>query len=119
MLIAPLEVSHQQKILNQGQLGFYPQKCGLIQAWNMSNGKDYKLLKNNGPSHADCVYALEANAASGILFSGGGGMQLNAPQSDPFIRAWKMKQDQSGFDLIGEMQGHTAGIKTLQIVQKL
>ena len=93
-----------------------PQKCGLIQVWNMSNGKEYKLLKNNGPSHADCVYALEANATSGILFSGGGGMQLNAPQSDPFIRAWKMKQDQSGFDLIGEMQGHTAGIKTLQIV---
>ena len=82
----------------------------------MSNGKEYKLLKNNGPSHADCVYALEANATSGILFSGGGGMQLNAPQSDPFIRAWKMKQDQSDFDLIGEMQGHTAGIKTLQIV---
>ena len=66
-----------------------PQKCGLIQVWNMSNGKEYKLLKNNGPSHADGVYALEANATSGILFSGGGGMHLNAPQSDPFIRPGK------------------------------
>ena len=42
----------------------------------MQSGVEYKLLKNNGPSHAQRVYALEANAASGILFSGGGGMDI-------------------------------------------
>lgn len=92
-----------------------PQICGLIQVWNMQSGKEYKLLKNGGPSHAKCVFALEANAASGILFSGGGDMAIG-PQSDPAIRAWKMNQDQSDFELIGEMQGHKAGVKTLQLV---
>ena len=89
---------------------------GLVQGWNMQSGVEYKLLKNNGPSHAQRVYALEANAASGILFSGGGGIEINDPKSDPIIRAWKIKDDQSAFDLLGEMPGHKAGIKALQIV---
>jgi WD40 repeat protein len=87
---------------------------GLIQAWNMDDGAQYKLQVSDGmPSHMTNVFALAVNYSSGILFSGGGLLEVGA-HSDPVIRVWSL--DGGAFKCVHEMKGHNGGIMSLQFV---
>jgi WD40 repeat protein len=87
---------------------------GLVKAWNMTSGQEYELRLNpQTPSHLERVYALAANATSGILFSGGGRVNIDEG-SDPVIRVWSL--DGNAFKCVSEMKGHRAGIKVLKFI---